>query len=268
MMTREELLQTTDLFLLDLDGTVYLDETPIGDVTNTLARLRAYGKRLVYLTNNSSKTPDEYEKKLRRIGLWGEGDSVYTSAMAAIAYLSAHHAGARVHVLATDAVRAQFAAAGVFLDDKTPEVCVLAYDVTLDFAKMRRFNAFLAGGASYIATHPDDVCPTADVPMPDVGSFIALFARSSGRLPDVICGKPFTVMGECVARTFGVPAARTCMVGDRMHTDIRFGNANGMKSLLVLSGETTRESMKKFPDSPDLVLDRLDEIFETCLKTP
>ena len=182
MMTREELLQTTDLFLLDLDGTVYLDETPIGDVTNTLARLRAYGKRLVYLTNNSSKTPDEYEKKLRRIGLWGEGDSVYTSAMAAIAYLSAHHAGARVHVLATDAVRAQFAAAGVCLDDETPEVCVLAYDVTLDFAKMRRFNAFLAGGASYIATHPDDVCPTADVPMPDVGSFIALFARSSGRI--------------------------------------------------------------------------------------
>ena len=110
-MTKEELLQTTDLFLLDLDGTVYLDETPIGEMRETLARLRACGKKLVYLTNNSSKTPDEYEKKLGRIGLWGEGDAVYTSAMAAIEYLSERHAGARVHVLATDAVRAQFARA-------------------------------------------------------------------------------------------------------------------------------------------------------------
>lgn len=261
-MTKEELLQTTDLFLLDLDGTVYLDETPIGEMRETLARLRACGKKLVYLTNNSSKTPDEYEKKLGRIGLWGEGDAVYTSAMAAIEYLSEHHAWARVHVLATDAVRAQFARAGIALDDETPEVCVLAYDVTLDFAKMKRFNEFLAGGAVYIATHPDDVCPTAGVPMPDVGSFLALFERSSGRMPSVICGKPYTVMGACVARAFGVPSDRTCMVGDRMHTDIRFGNANGMKSLLVLSGETTRENMKNFPDQPDLVLESLNEIFK------
>lgn len=260
-MTKQQLLQDTDLFLLDLDGTVYLDETPIGDVKNTLARLRACGKKLVYLTNNSSKTPEEYVGKLRRIGLWEEGDGVYTSAMAAIEYLSVHYEGARVHVLATDAVRAQFGREGVILDDVSPEVCVLAYDVTIDFAKMKRFNEFLAGGAVYIATHPDDVCPTAGVPMPDVGSFIALFGRSCGRMPSVVCGKPYTVMGECVARAFGVPAARTCMVGDRMHTDIRFGNANGMHTLLVLSGETTAENMKNFPDRPDLVLKSLDEIF-------
>ena len=67
-------------------------------------------------------------------------------------------------------------------------------------------------------------------------------------------------MGECVARTFGVPAARTCMVGDRMHTDIRFGNRNGMKTLLVLSGETTRAGMGNFPDTPDLVLGSIAEL--------
>lgn len=260
-MTKEELLQTTDLFLLDLDGTVYLDETPIGAMRDTLARLRACGKRLVYLTNNSSKTPAGYEEKLKRIGLWDDGDAVYTSAMAAIEYLRMYHAGARVHVLATDAVRAQFCAGGIVLDDSAPDVCVLAYDVTLDFAKIRRFNEFLARGAVYIATHPDDVCPTNGVPMPDVGSFLALFERSSGRRPSVICGKPFTVMGACVARAFGVPSERTCMVGDRMHTDIRFGNANGMRTVLVLSGETTRENSRNFPDTPDVVLESLNEIF-------
>lgn len=259
-MTKEELLRGTDLFLLDLDGTVYLGDAPIGGMRETLMRLRGIGKRLVFLTNNSSKTPEEYEKKLARLGLWGEGDAVYTSAMAAISYLRAHHAGARVHVRATDAVRAQFAAGGILLDDTAPEVCVLAYDTALDFAKMKAFNEFLAGGAVYLATHPDDVCPTAGVPMPDVGAFLALFERTSGRMPSVICGKPYPVMAACVADAFGVPAARTCMAGDRMHTDIRFANAAGMKSILVLSGETTRASMKRFPDRPDLVLASLNEI--------
>ena len=128
------------------------------------------------------------------------------------------------------------------------------------FAKMKAFNEFLAGGAVYIATHPDDVCPTDGVPMPDVGSFIALFARASGRTPQVVCGKPYPVMGECVARAFGCPPSRTCMVGDRLHTDIRFGNANGMRTLLVLSGETTRENMKNFPDTPDVILESVAEL--------
>lgn len=260
-MTKEELLDSVDLLLLDLDGTVYLDETPIGDMQRTLARLRGAGKKLVYLTNNSSRTHGEYEKKLARIGILDEHDGVYTSAMAAAEYLAAHHAGERVHVMATDAVKQAFAEAGVALTDASPDVCLLAYDTTLTFEKLKRFNECLATGCAYLATHPDDVCPTKGVPMPDVGSLIALFERSSGRLPDAICGKPHRIMGECIARAFGVPAQRTCMVGDRMHTDIRFANANGMRSILVLSGETTPENIHRFADTPDIVLSDLNEIF-------
>ena len=260
-MTKQQILSSCELFLLDLDGTVYLDDTPIGAMRRTLERLRGCGKRLVYLTNNSSRTRAEYCEKLRRLDLFDAKDDVYTSSMAAIGYLAAHHAGARVHLLATDAVRAEFAQAGVRLCEERPDVCVLAYDTTLTFEKLKRFNESLAGGCVYIATHPDDVCPTAGVPMPDVGSFTALLQRSCGRLPQVVCGKPFTVMGRCIAQRYGVPPARMCMVGDRMHTDIRFANANGMKGVLVLSGETTRESMAHFSDRPDLVLEDLNEIF-------
>ena len=259
-MTRQELLAVCDLFLFDLDGTVYLGDAPVTGASEALARLRRAGKRVVFLTNNSSKTPSEYEDKLRRLGLWGGGDRVYTSADATAEYLNAHFPGKRAYLLATQAVAAQFRAAGVPLGEGAPDVCVLAYDTTLTFEKMRRFNEFLAAGKPFIATHPDDVCPTAGVPMPDVGSFLALFERSCGRRPDVICGKPYAVMGECVARAFGVPAAATCMVGDRLHTDIRFGNANGMHTLLVLSGETTRENMAKYPDVPDLVLESIAEL--------
>ncbi len=260
MMTKEELLGKIDVVLLDLDGTVYLDETPIGNAARTLERLREGGKQLIFLTNNSSKTEEEYRKKLNRIGLWGRGDLVYTSGMATAAYLKKHHAGEKVYLVGTQAVRAEFAGAGVLLDEEDPDLCVLCYDVELTFEKIKRLNFFLKAGKPFIATHPDDVCPTKDVPMPDVGSFLALFKRSSGRDPDLIIGKPFTPMGEELSALTGVPRERMCMIGDRMHTDIRFAAANDMKSVLVLSGETTRETMKNFPDKPDLVLETVNDI--------
>lgn len=252
-MTKETLLKETDAFLFDLDGTVYLDETPIGDVKGTLARLRAMHKRIVFLTNNSSKTEAEYRQKLTRIGLWGEGDLVYTSAMATAEHVAARFPHKRVYLLATDAVKEEFSRT-VPLVEEAPDVVILAYDTTLTFAKMKRFNEFLAGGAVFLATHPDAVCPTAGVSMPDVGAFLQLFYTSSGRRPDLIVGKPGTAMGEGLERRLGIPRARMCMTGDRMHTDIRFGNNCGMHTVLVLSGETTEETMKNFPDRPDLVL--------------
>lgn len=258
-MTKEELLQSTELFLLDLDGTVYLDSTPIGDMVNTLARLRK-ATRLVFLTNNSSKTEREYREKLARIGLLGEEDGVFTSAMATAEFLKEHYAGAKVYLVATEAVRGEFLTRGVLLDEETPDVCVLAYDTELTFEKIKKLDFFLQKGIPFLATHPDDVCPTAYGSMPDVGSFLAMFRRSSGRIPDAIIGKPYAQMSEYVARAYCVEPAHMCMVGDRMHTDIRFANRSGMKSVLVLSGETTAESMASFPDKPDLVLNDFNQI--------
>ena len=245
-MTREELIQTTDAFLLDLDGTVYLGDVPIGEAATTLSRLRAMGKRLVFLTNNSSKTQEEYREKLTRLALWGEGDLVYTSAMATVSVLRNEMPSARVFV---------------HLDENSPDVCVLAYDTQITFEKIKRFDAFLKRGAKFIATHPDDVCPTEDLPMPDVGSFLALFERSSGRRPDRIVGKPYSSMAEEISRLTGVKRERMCMVGDRLNTDIRFAENSGMKSLLVLSGETTEEMLALSPVRPHVVLERLDRLF-------
>ncbi len=260
MMTKEELLNGIEVVLLDLDGTVYLGETPIGAAAATLEKLRERGKKLVFLTNNSSKTEEEYRKKLTRIALWGEGDRVYTSGMATLSHLKKRYAHRRVYLLGTEALRKEFAAAGILLDGETPEICVLAYDVELTFEKIKKFDAFLKRDTLFIATHPDDVCPTDTVPMPDVGSFLAMFERSSGRKPDLIVGKPFTPMGEELSALLGVPREKMCMIGDRMHTDVRFAANNGMKSVLVLSGETTRATMKNFPDRPDLVLESINEI--------
>ncbi len=259
-MTQRELLDGTQVFLLDLDGTVYLGDAPIGGMRETLSALRAMGKKLVFLTNNSSKTAAQYRAKLEGMGLSEADDLVYTSAMATVEELKAHYPGGRVYLVATAALCAEFEAAGIVLDEEDPDVCVLAYDVELTFGKLRRLDRFLRRGKPFLATHPDDVCPTADGSMPDVGSFLALLERSSGRRPDRIVGKPFTPMGRALSARLGVPCSAMCMAGDRMYTDIRFANNNGMKSILVLSGETTKESLASFPDRPDLILPDLNAL--------
>ncbi len=258
-MTTEEIIRGAEVFLLDMDGTIYFDDAPIGDMANTLAAFRRAGKRLVYFTNNSSKTPEEYENKLKRIGLWGAGDLVYTSAMATIEYLQTFHGGKTVYLVATDAVKAEFAAAGIPLAEENPDICVLAYDTSLTFEKLKKINKYIVEGALYIATHPDDVCPSKDVFPPDVGSFIALLKVSSGKTPAVICGKPYTVMGDCIKRRMRVDGDKVVMVGDRLHTDIRFGVNNGFHTLLVLSGETKAEDLAYSSDRPEGVLPSLND---------
>ncbi len=259
-MTKEEILASADLFLLDLDGTLYLGGRPIGAAKETLARLRDMGKKLVYLSNNSSRTEAEYREKLTHIGFFDERDGIFTSATATEAYLKEHHAGKKVFLLGTEKLREEFAGRGIALDGEDPDLLVLAYDVELTFEKLRRFDKFLRRGKPYLATHPDDVCPTEDGSMPDIGSFIELFARSSGRRPDLVIGKPYPLMAEETEKIYGVPRSRMCAVGDRMYTDIRFGNRNNIKTVLVLSGETTEENMKNFPDRPDLILPDINAI--------
>ena len=256
----EKALAKKKVFLLDMDGTIYLEDTPIGDMIRTLQIMREKGKRIVYLTNNSSKSERAYVEKLKRIGFYDERDLVYTSAMATVEYIKAHFDGKRVYLVANDSVKEEFAAAGILLTEQNPEVVVLAYDTGIDFQKFSALNEAIVNGAFYIATHPDAVCPAKGVFPPDVGSFIALLQCSSGKEPDLICGKPGTVMGECIKKRLGVSETEVVMVGDRLHTDIRFGNRNGFSSLLVLSGETTREMLASSPDQPTFVLPSLNDI--------
>ena len=256
------LIDTTDVFLLDMDGTIYLDSTPIGDMVATLDKIRRAGKKIVYFTNNSSKTVEEYRAKLTKIGFWRDEDIIYTSGMASIWYLRKYHESNSVYLLGTDALKRSYIDSGINLVDDDAEVAVLAYDTSLTFAKIRRFNEVLVKGARYISTHPDLVCPTDDIFMPDVGSFIKMFEASSNRTPEVIIGKPYTYMGEMILDQLGVDASRVTMVGDRLYTDVKFGLNCHFNSVLVLSGETTMEDYRESGIEATLVLDSLNDVAE------
>lgn len=252
-------ISSAKAFLFDLDGTLYLGEKLIGRADETLRALRASGKKIVFLTNNSSKTVAMYREKLSFLGLF-QDDLIYTSASSAIDYLLARRKGKKVFLLGTEALKGEFLKSGVPLSEEEPYLLLLAYDKELTFEKIERFDFFLRQGKEYFATHPDLVCPTLKGPIPDVGSFISLFSASCNRLPQKIFGKPYREMAEGVLRKLNLAPEEVCMVGDRIYTDIRFAAENSMKSVLVLSGESRREDLLKTKFSPTLVLSNVDEI--------
>lgn len=255
-----QIMKDTELFLLDLDGTVYLEGKLIGDVENTLAKARKSGKKIVYLTNNSSTSKKCYVDKLIKAGVYKEGDDVYTSGMAAADYLNSEHKGKRVYAVCTKELEEELIESGIILDDENPDIVLLTYDKSLTYEKLVKLAGFLHKGLLYVATHSDINCPAKDFYLPDIGSFTALIEKSTGRKPDVDCGKPFSVMGREIERRYGKSGKQVAMFGDRLYTDIRFGVLNGFYSVLVMSGETTKEDYEKSDIRASIVLSDINEI--------
>ncbi len=262
----EQTLKKVKYFLLDMDGTVYLGDKVIGETDKTLDKIRQSGRKIIYLTNNSSKSRKTYEDKLKKMNLYRNGDEVYSSGMAAAEFLVRERKDKTVCLLGTAALKAEFEEKGIILTDKNPDICVLAYDTELTYAKLCAFTDGLFGGAEYIATHPDAVCPADGYSVPDAGAFAAMIEVATGRKPDKIIGKPYTGMGEELKSRFSAENDEFIMIGDRLHTDIAFGVNCGFHTALVLSGESTAEQAAKLKDKkPEFILNKLDDISNITL---
>ncbi|MDR3263931.1 MAG: HAD-IIA family hydrolase [Clostridiales bacterium] len=249
-----------ELMLFDLDGTIYVGDEMIDGAVETVEFLRKAGKKVCFLTNNSSKPRAMYLKKLKSMGLNIADGELYTSAQAAYEYIAREHGGKRVYIAATDEVKEDFRANGVTLTEDNPDIAVLTFDTSLTYQKIDKFCRFLHRGAFFIATHADLNCPHPISPMPDVGSFIEMIYAATGRRPDIICGKPYKPAADGIMAKYGLNKDKIAMIGDRLYTDIRFGNNFGFCSVLVLSGETDENMLKKAADKPDIVLNSVKDL--------
>lgn len=253
------ILKGVRTFALDMDGTIYLDTTWLPGARDFLDRVRKSGRSVYFLTNNSSKNETAYVEKLRKMGYPAGPCQIVTSGQAAIWYLQQYFSGKRVCLLGNHLLAAEFAAAGIPLDEKNPEVAVLAFDTELTYEKLCRFCDAVRAGIPYLATHPDLVCPTKTGSIPDAGSFIALVETATGRRPDKVIGKPETTITDYLLARIARDTGRTperkeiAMVGDRLYTDVAAGVKAGFVSVFVLSGEGTMEDAKKSPEVPDLI---------------
>lgn len=255
-----ERLRATRCFVLDMDGTFYLGNTLLPGSLKFLDAVRASGRRVLFLTNNSSHDAEYYLDKLRNMGCAVEDREVYTSGMAACQYLNRYMPGKKVFLLGNKFLRSEFRKYGVPIAREEPDVVVVGFDTTLDYEKLCRVCTLVRSGIPYIATHPDFNCPTPEGFVPDAGSIIAFIQASTGRLPDYVVGKPNEGIVQGMLELTGMKAGELCICGDRLYTDIATGVNNGMLSVCVLSGEATQEDIENSAVKPDLVFGSLADI--------
>ena len=253
-----------------MDGTLYLDDRLFDGVKEFLARIRERGGRYLFLTNNSSRGVESYMEKLGGMGIRTERRDYLTSVDAAIDCLRRRYPGKRCYVQGTRSFYDQLAAVGIPVTcDREDGVDILlsGFDRELTFQKLEDACILLERGAVWLATNPDWVCPTWYGAVPDCGSVCQMLTNATGREP-IFIGKPQPAMAELAMRRTGFGREETVLIGDRVYTDIACAVNAGIDSILVLSGEGTREDTEKFGVRPTWIYDDIAAVYREMEETP
>ena len=244
-------------FVFDLDGTVYLGDAPIAGTIDFIRRnLRQ--REIFFLTNNTSKNLADYTAKLARFGIEVGGERVLSPLLPLVDHLRENRID-RVYPVGNASFRA-------YLRERLPAIeftagadcqaVLLAYDTELTYEKLATSCLLLQRPEVHFwSTHPDLVCPSHLGPLPDTGSFVKLYEAATGRLPQIVFGKPDTRVLSPLLKRFA--RDEMVMVGDRLTTDKRLAENAGIDFILVLSGEAKRSDLAGLERQPTLVVDDL-----------
>ncbi len=245
------------LFLLDMDGTLYLGDRLYDFTLDFLQTVKRYGGRYLFMTNNSSKSVTDYIHKLGKMGIEAAREDFITSSQATAYYLQKNHPGKTLYVCGTRSFQEELRSAGFRVTDRVEETqcIVMGFDTELTFQKLHDVSYLLLTRPDipYIASNPDLVCPTEFGSVPDCGSVCQMIFNATGKRP-VVIGKPSALMPQLAMERLSVSPEQTCVVGDRIYTDIKSALNAGAVGILVMSGETTPEILAESPDKPHLVL--------------
>ena len=258
------------LFLLDMDGTLYVDERLFDKVPEFLARVRENGGRYLFLTNNSSRGVEGYIEKLGRLGIATGPEDYLTSVDAAIDLLHREYPGKKCYAAGTESFRQQLESAGIPVTTQVEadvDILLSGFDRELTFQKLEDSCILLERDVTWLATNPDWVCPTWYGSVPDCGSVCQMLTNATGRRPTFI-GKPQPAMAELAMRRTGFGREETVLIGDRVYTDIACAVNAGIDSILVLSGEGTREDTEKFGVRPTWIYDDIAAVYREMEETP
>lgn len=249
-------------YVLDLDGTVYLDDRPIPGVPASIAALRGAGSRVVFLTNKPLDRPAVYARKLSAMGIPTEAADVVSSIDALVAYLRAHPPGGPILPVTEPLLAEILVEAGHALTEEPSRAAmvVVSWDRTFDYAKLERAFHAVRAGARIVATNPDPFCPGPDGGQPDCAAMLAAIEACTGARAEAIVGKPSPFMAAAILDRLGLVPSDVLLVGDRLLTDVRMAREAGMASVLVLSGATRPADLLDLESGPDYVLDDLAQL--------
>ena len=248
-----ESLEGVSAVFLDLDGTIYLGESLIEGALEFLDRLKERGIKRYFLSNNSSKSVDQYLEKLKGLGVSANEEEVLLSTHDLLSWLATNGISS-TFLVGTEGMRRMLEDSGIDTSSNNPEYVVLGYDTEVSYEKLATASIHLHGGIPMVASHPDMVCPSPDGGLPDTGAYMALFEATTGARPIHVCGKPNKGMILHKIEELGLRASECAMVGDRLYTDMEMAERAGVHGILVLSGEATVEDLESSGMSPSLVV--------------
>jgi len=249
------------VYFFDLDGTIYLGNELFDGVIELINILKGAKKNFFFLSNNSSKSTDDYLRKLNDLDLDITRENIILSQHPTIDYLIKHQYH-DIFLLGTESLKKEFRAEGFSLTEENPDIVVLAFDKSLTYERLRKASFFLQEGIPYIATHLDDRCPTEDGYIPDAGGIAALLYKATERMPKVL-GKPNKEMLLFKLEEIGIDPKDAVIFGDRLYTDIKMGLDAGVTTCCVLSGEITLDLIEKNKDyQPDYIIDGIWDFLE------
>ena len=258
-------LRKKKLWLLDMDGTIYMEDRIFDGTLELLSAIRSRGGRYVFITNNSSRSVTDYLKKVRTMGIPAGEEDFFTSAQAAVLLLQEQYPGARVYCQGTESLIRELRQAGIDVTTRVEPVDLVltGFDTELTMEKLRRTCQILTEqkNVAYYATNPDLVCPVSFGYVPDCGSMSVMIRNATGRYPTFI-GKPEPTMIQIVMEKFGHTPTETVVVGDRVYTDVASGVRAGVTTIGVLSGEATLQDFTHTDTPPTYLFRDVGEIFK------
>ncbi|MEC7713333.1 MAG: HAD-IIA family hydrolase [Candidatus Thermoplasmatota archaeon] len=250
-------LEGIEVVFLDLDGTLYLGNQLIEGALDFLSRLSESGIRRFFLSNNSSRSVDQYVEKLQAMGVPAASDDVLLSTHDLLSWLSVNGVS-QTYLVGTAGMRQMLEDAGVSTDSADPQYIVLGYDTEITYEKLSMASVHLHRGVPMVASHPDTVCPSPDGGLPDTGAYMELFEATTGVRPEHVCGKPNAGMILHKIESLGLRPEQCAMIGDRLYTDMEMAERAGVHGILVLSGEAAEEDLETASQNPHLVVESVD----------
>jgi HAD superfamily hydrolase (TIGR01457 family) len=254
-----ELLKNVKYFVLDLDGTFYIEDHIIDGSLDFLKQLDKMGIECRFFTNNSSKDAQCYIDRIAKMGYQVPPEAMMISNHVIIEYLKSRMPGKRVFVLGTEYLQGDFSKAGIELVEEEPDIVVVGFDTTLRYDRLAKACDYIRNGAVFLAVNPDFNCPVKDGFIPDCGSICALITASTGVEP-VYFGKPTPFALEYIKNNTGAREDEIAFVGDRLYTDIALGSGTNLITILVLTGETKEKDLLSSEIKPKLLFQSLEDI--------
>jgi len=255
-------IKNSELFLLDMDGTIYLDDELFDGSLDFINTLIQKNKKYIFLTNNSSKSKIDYLNKLKKLNIPVTIENIFTSGMAMGIYLNTYYPNKKIYLVGTKALHEELENYNINITDNNPDIVVVGFDRELTYEKLEKACEFLDNGAIFLATNIDYVCPIKNKRyIPDCGSICKMITNATGKEPKFI-GKPDPTMILLLADKYNIPTNRITMIGDRVYTDIACGYNAKSNTICVLSGESTLETIEKEKIKPDYIFNSVKDIID------